>query len=81
MVLMKKIGKLKADGQAAIEYVMLIAAMAAIIFSMLSYLKAEILGRGADCTPDDKSLGCSLQKIVDGLGTSGPNFRFFVLKR
>ena len=81
-MLMKKKGKLGTRGQAAIEYVMLIAAMAAIIFSMLNYLKTEILGRqGVDCTPGDRSLKCSLQKIVDGLGTNDPNFRFFVLKR
>ena len=69
MVLMKKMGKLKADGQAAIEYVMLIAAMAAVIFSMLNYLKTEILGQqGVDCAPNERSLKCSLQKIVDGTG-------------
>ncbi len=76
-----KCKQLLEQGQAAVEYLLLIAAMAAVIFSLMNYLKTEILGNQANCAAGERSLGCSLQRISDTLGASDPNFRFFRLKR
>ncbi len=75
------IGVRNQKGQTAIEYVLLIAAMAAIIFSLMGYLKGQILAEEGSCAAGDNSLGCSLQRISSSLGTSDPTFRFFILKR
>ena len=69
-------------GQVVVEYILLIAVMGSLIFSLLGFLKGELL-LPADkiCTEGDKSFACSLQRISQGFGTSDPHFRFFNLLR
>lgn len=67
-------------GQTAVEYVLLVGVVAVLIFGMLGYLKDNFLPPAGSCTDTDTTLGCSLIRQMESLGTSG-NFRYFNLRR
>lgn len=65
-------------GQSAIEYVLLVAAMAAILFSIMGYVKNKMVA--TDCAVNGDSLGCRIQGIYSTIGTNN-NFRYFTIRR
>lgn len=68
-------------GQTSVEYILLVAAMSAIIFSILSGLRDRIIPRITPCPETDVSLGCQLSRIVSSMGTADPNFRYFRIRK
>lgn len=68
-------------GQTSVEYILLVAAMAAILFSILSGLRDRIVPRVTPCPDDDLSLGCQLSRIVSAMGTTDPSFRYFRIRK
>ena len=77
---MKRIFK-NERGQTSVEYILLVGAMAAVIFSILSGLRARILPAQTPCPETDQSLGCSLSRIVESMGSTDPTFRYFRLRK
>ncbi|MCF8060248.1 MAG: hypothetical protein K9K67_13185 [Bacteriovoracaceae bacterium] len=69
------------EGQTSVEYILLVGAMAAVIFSILSNLRGRILPGSNPCPPEDRSMGCGLSRIVESLGTTDPNFRYFRIRK
>ena len=77
---MKRIFK-NQKGQTSVEYILLVGAMAAVIFSILSGLRTRILPAQNPCPDTDNSLGCSLSRIVGNMGSTDPTFRYFRLRK
>lgn len=81
---MKEILK-KNKGQVAIEYMLMIAAVAAIVTSIMGVVKKKYLGDMTKCiTPvQQKTVLCRLSKAVGNFGTSdtGKRFQFFPFKK
>ena len=69
---------LGSKGQTAIEYILLVAAMSAIIFSIMGYIRDSMVSEDCGANPD--SLGCKIQGIYGSIGTSN-NFRYFTVRR
>ncbi len=60
------------SGQAAVEYLLLVAAMSIIIFSLSQRVRDYFLADAQNCNASSKSLTCALQKILsreDGFRT------------
>lgn len=72
---MKKI-ILDEKGQTAIEYVLLIAVMSVIIFSLMGQIQKMMLGTGGECAQDDSSIICKFKKNLDLT-----SFKTFTLRR
>lgn len=68
-------------GQTSVEYILLLAAMSVIIFSLLTGIRDRILPRVRPCPENDPTLGCKLARIVDSMGSTDPSFRFFRLRK
>jgi len=69
------------EGQTSVEYILLVAAMAVVIFSILGGLRTRILPSANPCPPEDTTLGCQLSRIVQSLGTTDPSFRYFRIRK
>ena len=67
-------------GQTGIEYILMIVVMMTIIISMMGRIRERLLGNVFPCPTDDNSLGCVITRSVSSFG-SGPNFRFFRLRK
>lgn len=70
-------------GQTAVEYILMLAVMAALITSIMGILRDRILA-GADNCGTSTSLACSLQRITNfgsNPGDTENNFRYFTLRR
>lgn len=78
--LLRKLSK-NEKGQTSVEYILLVAAMAAVIFSIFSGLKDRILPGATPCPDADKSLGCQLSRVVNSMGSTDPTFRYFRLRK
>lgn len=68
-------------GQTSVEYILLVGAMAAIIFSLLSGLRDRIVPRVNPCPEDDQTLGCQISRVVSSMGTTDPTFRYFRVRK
>lgn len=68
-------------GQTSVEYILLLAAMSVIIFSLLTGIRDRILPRVRPCPENDPTLGCKLARIVDSMGSTDPTFRYFRLRK
>ena len=63
-------------GQTAVEYILLIAVMALVIFSVFSIIKEKVLAGAENCTPGQRSLICQFHKVF-----SKNDFRYWRLLR
>lgn len=68
------------SGQTAVEYILMVAVVAILIFTMMNKIRDRLLARNLPCPPEDRSLGCSLSRASSTLGTYS-NFRYFTLRR
>lgn len=73
--------KTNESGQTSVEYILLVATMAFVIFTVLGNVRDRILSSQNPCPPEDRSLGCSITRVLSGFGTTDPNFRYFNLRR
>ncbi|MEC7275269.1 MAG: hypothetical protein VXV96_03030 [Bdellovibrionota bacterium] len=69
------------SAQTSVEYILLVGVMAFVIFTVLGNVRDRILADQNPCPPEDTSLGCSLSRVIDGFGTTDPNFRYFTLRK
>jgi len=53
------------DGQTAVEYVLLIAVMATIAFSIMKIAKERLLADADNCTESSKSMICMFKGIYE----------------
>ena len=53
------------DGQTAVEYVLLIAVMATIAFSIMKIAKERLLADADNCTESSKSMVCMFKGLYD----------------
>lgn len=51
-------------GQVAVEYVLLLAAITAIIFSLMGNLKSYLIADQGRCTPQSQSLSCQFERAL-----------------
>lgn len=63
-------------GQTAIEYVLLLAVIAPLIFNLMGYFKDFMVGDAGKCTSNSKSLICMVE-----LSLSKDQFKIFTLRR
>ena len=63
-------------GQTAVEYILLLAVIAIVVFSVFSIIKERVLAGAENCTPGQRSLICQFHRIF-----SASEFRYFRLIR
>ncbi|RLA62591.1 MAG: hypothetical protein DRQ88_08170 [Epsilonproteobacteria bacterium] len=61
---MKKLLKSE-DGQTAVEYILLIAVMSTIAFSIMKIAKERLLADADNCSPESKSMVCLFKNLYD----------------
>ena len=64
--------------QTAIEYIILLAAIMAILVPLLGYVRTQLRPAQTPCPANDKTIGCGIQRFVESMGAT-PNFRYFTL--
>lgn len=67
-------------GQTAVEYIILLAAMMAIILPLLGYVRDQLRPAQNPCPDTDQTLGCDIQRFIGTMGAT-QNFRYFTLRR
>lgn len=68
-------------GQTSVEYILMIAVVAILIFSMMNKIRDNLLARTIPCPPEDRSLGCSISRSASTIGATDTTFRYFTLRR
>ena len=72
-------------GQTSVEYILLIAAILAIILPLLSVVRERFIASPQDCLNGSVSLSCKISKGLENFGTldgeEGEKFRYFKLYR
>ena len=51
-------------GQVVVEYILLLAAVTAIIFSLMGQLKLFLIADQGKCTPQSRSLTCQFERSL-----------------
>lgn len=51
-------------GQVAVEYIILLAAVTSIIFTLMGQLKGYLIADQGRCTPSSKSLSCQFERAL-----------------
>ncbi|OUR95310.1 hypothetical protein A9Q84_15845 [Halobacteriovorax marinus] len=64
------------NGQTAVEYILLLAVMVAIMTSILATVRTRILGDSANCTPASRSVICNFERTLNV-----QDLRRFTIKR
>ncbi|MBL6989366.1 MAG: hypothetical protein ISR65_06295 [Bacteriovoracaceae bacterium] len=59
-----KLKKPKNSGQTTVEYILLLAAVAFLIFSVMGKLKMYLLGDAKNCNANSKSIMCSFSNKI-----------------
>jgi uncharacterized protein (UPF0333 family) len=70
-------------GQAVIEYILLIAAMVAIITSLMGYIKKKYLGDALKCDSQasKKTLLCTINQVFNYHNEGPRRFRYHPFKK
>ncbi|MCP4914091.1 MAG: hypothetical protein GY909_13345 [Oligoflexia bacterium] len=76
-------------GQVAVEYILLVAVMSALIFGLLGRVKDMMLPDPEACANTaaaaaggtQQALGCTFINLVNTLGTSDGKYRFFTIRK
>lgn len=78
-------------GQVAVEYILLVAVMSALIFGLLGRVKDMMLPDPEACANNtgaaavgggaQPALGCTFINLVNTLGTSDGKYRFFTIRK
>ena len=63
-------------GQTSVEYILLVAVVVIVLFSVFSIVKERVLAGAENCVPGQKSLVCQFHRIF-----SDSEFRYFRLVR
>lgn len=80
---MKKVMKLNATGQSAIEYVLMLLVMASVISSLLIYIKKNYLGDLSKCSqPANRAtLLCKINNLLSPQQTGNKPLQFYPFKK
>lgn len=52
------------DGQTAVEYILMLMVVVAILFSVMTQVKGYLIADAGKCTPTSKSLVCSFDRAL-----------------
>ncbi len=67
-------------GQTAVEYIILLAVIMVIMFPLLAYIRTQLAPERTPCLPNDRSIGCGVQRFISSMGAN-PKFKYFTLRR